>query len=173
MGYDDRSRSRSPRRDQGKSRGSGKSEGVAGRWNERGFGFIKPNDGGDDVFCHVSAIQDGNCLAEGATVYFDKVYDDRKGKDRAENVTGGTTSNDRGGGGGRGGDRGYGGDRGGGGGGRSNACYDFQKGRCTRGSSCRFEHEGSGGGGGYGSDRGGDRGYDRGDRGGSRYNDRY
>ncbi len=74
MGYEDRSRSRSPKRDGGKAKsGSGKSEGVAGRWNERGFGFIKPNDGGEDVFCHLSAIQDGNSLAEGAIVYFDKV----------------------------------------------------------------------------------------------------
>ena len=53
MGYDDeRSRSRSPKRDSGRGggkSGSGKSEGVAGRWNERGFGFIKPNDGGEQI----------------------------------------------------------------------------------------------------------------------------
>ena len=35
--------------------------------------------------------------------------------------------------GGRGGDRG--------GGRAAGVCYDFQRGRCNRGSSCRFSHE--------------------------------
>ena len=46
----------------------GKLKGTAGRWNERGFGFIKPADGGEDLFCHVSGIQDGNMLREGDEV---------------------------------------------------------------------------------------------------------
>jgi peptidyl-prolyl cis-trans isomerase-like 4 len=33
------------------------------------------------------------------------------------------------------------GDSGGGAGGGSGVCFDFQKGRCTRGDSCRFTHE--------------------------------
>merc|ERR1719510_770701 len=33
-----------------------------------------------------------------------------------------------------------------GGGGRGRGvCFDFQKGQCTRGESCRFSHEGGGG----------------------------
>ena len=32
-------------------------KGTACRWNVRGFGFIKPDDGGEDLFCHVSSIK--------------------------------------------------------------------------------------------------------------------
>ena len=99
----DRSRSRSPER-------SGKSTGVALRWNPKGFGFIKPDDGSEDLFCHFSSITDGKMLKEGSKVQFKKQYDERKGKDRAEEVTGGIPEEDLFGGGGGGG-------RGGGGGG--------------------------------------------------------
>eukprot|EP00420_Gonyaulax_spinifera_P035775 CAMPEP_0197871622 /NCGR_PEP_ID=MMETSP1439-20131203/1978_1 /TAXON_ID=66791 /ORGANISM="Gonyaulax spinifera, Strain CCMP409" /LENGTH=40 /DNA_ID= /DNA_START= /DNA_END= /DNA_ORIENTATION= len=34
--------------------------GTLKRWNdEKGFGFIQPQDGGDDLFCHVSGLLDG------------------------------------------------------------------------------------------------------------------
>ena len=77
----ERARSRSRERDdRGDDRGDGgappadgRVRGVALRWNEKGFGFIKPDDGGDDVFCHFSGIKDGKCLKEGATVEFLKV----------------------------------------------------------------------------------------------------
>ena len=94
---DRRDRSRSPER-------SGKSTGVALRWNAKGFGFIKPDDGGEDLFCHFSSITDGKMLREGAQVQFIKKFDERKGKERAEEVTGGVAEEDSyGGGGGRGG----------------------------------------------------------------------
>ena len=69
--------------------------GTAMRWNaKKGFGFITPDDGGDDLFCHFSAIEDGAMLTEGAKVTFEKVYDEVKGKERAEQVTGGSPRED-------------------------------------------------------------------------------
>ena len=56
--------------------------------DSKGFGFIAPNDGGEDVFVHFSAISgDGfKTLAEGQSVNFD-VEQGPKGL-QATNVTG-------------------------------------------------------------------------------------
>merc|ERR1719174_231049 len=88
-----RSRSRSPRGGRGGE--GGKQTGTACRWNDRGFGFIKPSDGSEDLFCHVSSITDGNMLREGDQVEFKREYDDRKGKYKAVDVTGGSTEERR------------------------------------------------------------------------------
>ena len=55
--------------------------------NEKGFGFIAPENGGKDVFVHHSAIQGSGykSLAEGDRVQFD-VTSGPKG-DQASNVT--------------------------------------------------------------------------------------
>eukprot|EP00427_Karlodinium_veneficum_P062640 CAMPEP_0169339348 /NCGR_PEP_ID=MMETSP1017-20121227/18394_1 /TAXON_ID=342587 /ORGANISM="Karlodinium micrum, Strain CCMP2283" /LENGTH=206 /DNA_ID=CAMNT_0009434929 /DNA_START=78 /DNA_END=696 /DNA_ORIENTATION=- len=87
------------------------------RWHsDKGFGFIQPDDGGEDIFCHVSCLLDGDgSVMEGDMVRFKVTYDERRGKDRANEVE---VAGGGGGGGGRsrgdrGGDRGSG--KGGGG----------------------------------------------------------
>lgn len=123
----------------------------------KGFGFIQPDDGGADVFVHVSAVEraglDG--LGEGQPVSYEMEQDRRSGKLSAVDLrTLGPAPAGAGGGAGQrsGGGGGYGGDRGGGGGGG----YGGDRG---------------GGGGGYGGgDRGGGGGgYGGGDRGGGGY----
>jgi cold shock protein len=55
--------------------------------SQKGFGFIQPDDGGKDVFVHVSAIERAGMhgLNEGQKVSFDVVSDRRTGKSSAEN----------------------------------------------------------------------------------------
>ena len=48
---------------------------------ERGYGFIKPDDGGRDVFVHITAVEQAGLksLNEGQRIQFD-VEPDKKGK---------------------------------------------------------------------------------------------
>jgi CspA family cold shock protein len=54
----------------------------------KGFGFISPDTGGDDVFVHISAVERAGMrtLVEGQKVSFDAVMDPRKGKSAADNL---------------------------------------------------------------------------------------
>jgi CspA family cold shock protein len=55
---------------------------------QKGFGFIQPDDGGKDVFVHISAVERsgiGN-LSEGQKVSFDVESDGRSGKSSATNL---------------------------------------------------------------------------------------
>ena len=56
----------------------------------KGFGFITPNGGGEDVFVHQTAVyaQGFRSLAEGEDVEFDVAEDKGKGQKFAANVTG-------------------------------------------------------------------------------------
>ena len=54
--------------------------------DDKGFGFITPETGGQDVFVHVSALERGNSLREGDKVTFDVGQDRKTGKAKAENV---------------------------------------------------------------------------------------
>ena len=48
---------------------------------EKGYGFIKPDDGSADIFVHVSALEQAglHSLEEGQKVFYD-VEPDKKGK---------------------------------------------------------------------------------------------
>eukprot|EP00408_Alexandrium_pacificum_P018149 CAMPEP_0171200022 /NCGR_PEP_ID=MMETSP0790-20130122/23767_1 /TAXON_ID=2925 /ORGANISM="Alexandrium catenella, Strain OF101" /LENGTH=118 /DNA_ID=CAMNT_0011665391 /DNA_START=91 /DNA_END=444 /DNA_ORIENTATION=+ len=59
--------------------------GVVKKWmDDKGFGFVTPDDGGEDLFLHASCIADGSKgFGKGDKVRFKSEYDDRKGKMRA------------------------------------------------------------------------------------------
>ena len=54
----------------------------------KGFGFIQPEDGGNDVFVHISAVERSgmHSLVEGQKVSFEVVQDRRSGKSAADNL---------------------------------------------------------------------------------------
>src|SRR6266446_5381744 len=56
--------------------------------SEKGYGFIQPDDGGKDVFVHISAVESAGMhgLNEGQKVSFDVVADRKTGKSSAENL---------------------------------------------------------------------------------------
>ncbi|MEN5277742.1 cold-shock protein [Brucella sp. TWI432] len=55
--------------------------------HEKGFGFITPENGGSDVFVHISGIMAGGDLRDGDKVSYDVGQDRKTGKSKAENVT--------------------------------------------------------------------------------------
>lgn len=55
---------------------------------QRGFGFIQLDQGGPDVFVHMSAVERAGMrgIAEGQKLSFDIVRNARNGKTSAENI---------------------------------------------------------------------------------------
>jgi CspA family cold shock protein len=53
---------------------------------DKGFGFIKPDDGGADIFFHVSALRDGDEIVKDAAVSYAMGIDAKSGKDKATSV---------------------------------------------------------------------------------------
>lgn len=53
---------------------------------ERGFGFIRPDDGGDDIFFHVTALREGDEITKDAAVTFEVGTDPNTGKTKAVSV---------------------------------------------------------------------------------------
>ena len=63
------------------------AEGTVKFFNtQKGFGFIRPNDGSPDVFVHVSAVQRAgmHSLVEGQKLSYDVVSE--RGKSAASNL---------------------------------------------------------------------------------------
>jgi cold shock protein len=56
--------------------------------SQKGFGFIQPDEGSQDVFVHISAVERAgmNTLNEGQKVSFEVVADRRTGKSAAEDL---------------------------------------------------------------------------------------
>ncbi|HKT20907.1 MAG TPA: cold-shock protein [Stellaceae bacterium] len=54
---------------------------------QKGFGFIRPDDGGKDVFVHISAVERAGMgsLSEGQKIKYDVAMD--RGKPAAANLT--------------------------------------------------------------------------------------
>jgi CspA family cold shock protein len=55
---------------------------------QKGFGFIAPDDGGNDAFVHISAVERSGLgdLREGQKVSFELVSDRKSGKMSADNL---------------------------------------------------------------------------------------
>ena len=55
---------------------------------QKGFGFIEPEGGGQDVFVHISAVERAgmSTLNEAQKVSFEVVADRRTGKSSADNL---------------------------------------------------------------------------------------
>ena len=56
---------------------------------QKGYGFVQPDDGSKDVFVHISAVEGAGLrtLKEGQKVSFEIVTDKRTGKSSAGNLT--------------------------------------------------------------------------------------
>ena len=55
---------------------------------QKGFGFIAPEDGGNDVFVHISAVERAglNGLQDGQKIGYEMVNDRRTGRASADNL---------------------------------------------------------------------------------------
>ena len=55
---------------------------------QKGFGFIQPDDGGNDVFVHISAVERAglSSLDEGQKVSYESKVDPKRGKSSEENL---------------------------------------------------------------------------------------
>ena len=55
---------------------------------QKGFGFIEPDDGGKDVFVHISAVERAgmSSLREGQKLSYEVVADRRSGKSSADQL---------------------------------------------------------------------------------------
>ncbi len=54
----------------------------------KGYGFFQPDDGGKDIFVHISAVERAGMrnLVEGQRISYEILQDKRSGKDAASNL---------------------------------------------------------------------------------------
>ncbi|WFU28791.1 cold-shock protein [Bradyrhizobium sp. CB1717] len=61
-----------------------------GKWFnvQKGYGFIAPDDGGNDIFVHISAVERAGLsgLAEGQKIAYEVKVAPKRGKSSAENL---------------------------------------------------------------------------------------
>ncbi|WP_027584875.1 cold-shock protein [Bradyrhizobium sp. Ai1a-2] len=56
--------------------------------DQKGYGFIAPDDGGNDIFVHISAVERAGLsgLTEGQKISYEVKVDPKRGKSSAENL---------------------------------------------------------------------------------------
>jgi CspA family cold shock protein len=56
--------------------------------DQKGYGFVQPDDGSKDIFVHISAVEGAGMrsLKEGQKISFEVVTDKRTGKSSAGNL---------------------------------------------------------------------------------------
>lgn len=65
-----------------------KIKGVLKTWKaDRGFGFIKPDDGGQDIFIHISSLKKVDRRPVRGDVIFYQIAKDNQGKYKAVNAS--------------------------------------------------------------------------------------
>lgn len=57
--------------------------------SSKGFGFIQPDNGGTDVFVHISAVERAglSTLKDGQTISYEVMQDRRTGKSSADQLS--------------------------------------------------------------------------------------
>ena len=71
-------------------KGNSMTNGTVKFYNDqKGYGFIAPDDGGSDVFVHATALERAGLsgLSEGQKVSYDTEVDSRSGKTAVANIT--------------------------------------------------------------------------------------
>ena len=67
---------------------SGAMSGTVARFMpDKGYGFITPDDGGEDIFIHIKQCNGAESLSAGDIVTYDNEWNDKKGKAQGNNCT--------------------------------------------------------------------------------------
>jgi cold shock protein len=89
LNFDQPKRARAGHSQIRQSKGQRMSTGTVKWFNsQKGFGFIQPDDGGKDVFVHISAVERAGMsnLNEGQKLSYELTMDKRSGKSSADQL---------------------------------------------------------------------------------------